>query len=99
MMNMLGTTCQTKALVSLYQRLTEQKQKTNSTKLKNIMAKALTKDEAKTKVYELTKQLAEIRKEKKSANVDFKDRINDVENEIEAIIDEQEAQNTAGTTP
>lgn len=63
------------------------------------MAKALTKEEAKTKVYELTKQLAEIKKEKKSANVDFKDRINDVENEIEAIIAEQEDQNTAGTTP
>lgn len=63
------------------------------------MAKALTKDDAKTKVYELTKQLAEIRKEKKAANVDFKDRIGDVENEIEAIIDEQEEQNTAGTTP
>ena len=46
------------------------------------MAKALTRDEAKTKVYELTKQLAEIKSEKKAANVDFKDRINDVENEI-----------------
>ena len=63
------------------------------------MAKALTKEEAKAKVYELTKQLAEIKKEKKSAKVDFKDRINDVENEIEAIIAEQEDQNTAGTTP
>jgi uncharacterized membrane protein YukC len=63
------------------------------------MAKPLTTDEAKTKVYNLTKQLGEIKKEKKSANVDFKDRINDVENEIEAIIDEQEAQNTAGTKP
>jgi polyhydroxyalkanoate synthesis regulator phasin len=63
------------------------------------MAKALTKEEAKTKVYELTKQLAEIKKEKKLANIDFKDRINDVENEIEAIIDEQESQNTAGTSP
>lgn len=63
------------------------------------MAKTLTKDEAKTKVYELTKQLAEIRKEKKASAVDFKDRIGDVENEIEAIIDEQEAQNTAGTKP
>jgi hypothetical protein len=61
--------------------------------------KELTKEEAKTKVYELTKQLAEIKKEKKSASIDFKDRINDVENEIEAIIDEQEAQNTPGTAP
>ena len=63
------------------------------------MAKPLTRDEAKTKVYELTKQLASIRSEKKAANVDFKDRINDVESEIEAIIEEQEAQNTKGTTP
>lgn len=63
------------------------------------MAKPLTREEAKTKVYELTKQLAEIKKEKKAANVDFKDRLNDVEGEIEAIIDEQEAQNTAGTKP
>ena len=63
------------------------------------MAKALTKDEAKTKIYELTKQLAEIKKEKRAANVDFKDRLNDVENEIAAIIDEQEGQNTAGTKP
>ena len=63
------------------------------------MAKILTKDEAKTKVYELTKQLAEIKKEKKAAGVDFKDRINDGETEIEAIIEEQEAQNTVGTKP
>lgn len=63
------------------------------------MAKQLTKDEAKTKVYELTKRLAEIKSEKKAANVDFKDRINDVEGEIEAIIEEQEGQNTAGTNP
>jgi hypothetical protein len=63
------------------------------------MANKLTKEEAKTKVYELTKQLAEIKKEKKVVNIDFKDRINDVENEIEAIIEEQEAQNTQGTAP
>jgi polyhydroxyalkanoate synthesis regulator phasin len=63
------------------------------------MANKLTKEEAKTKVYELTKQLAEIKKEKKAVNVDFKDRINDVESEIEAIIEEQEAQNTQGTAP
>jgi hypothetical protein len=63
------------------------------------MANKLTNEEAKTKVYELTKQLAEIKKEKKAVNVDFKDRINDVESEIEAIIEEQEAQNTQGTAP
>jgi uncharacterized membrane protein YukC len=63
------------------------------------MAKILTKDEAKTKVYELTKKLAEIKNEKKTANADFKDRINDVEDEIHAIIEEQENQNTPGTKP
>jgi hypothetical protein len=63
------------------------------------MSKTLTKDEAEAKVYELTKQLAEIKKEKKMANADFKDRINDVEAEIEAVIQEQEDQNTPGTAP
>ena len=63
------------------------------------MAKPLSKDEAKAKVYELTKRLAEIKKDKKASNADFKDRLNDVEDEIEAIIEEQEAQNTAGTSP
>jgi hypothetical protein len=33
------------------------------------------------------------------ANADFKDRINDVEAEIEAVIQEQEDQNTPGTAP
>jgi hypothetical protein len=63
------------------------------------MAKALTRDEAKTKVYNLTVRLAEIKKEKKSVLLDFKDRLKDVEDEIEAIIDEQNDQNTAGTNP
>jgi len=63
------------------------------------MAKALTRDEAKTKIYELAKRLREIEKEKRSTMADFKDRINDVKSEMEAIIGEQEDQNTAGTTP
>jgi chaperonin cofactor prefoldin len=63
------------------------------------MSKALTRDQAEAKVYELTKQLAEIVKEKKTVNADFKDRLNDVKNEIEAILEEQEAQNTPGTNP
>ena len=63
------------------------------------MAKPLTTEEAKNKVYELTKQLAEIKAEKKAANSEFKDRLNDVEDEIAAIIEEQEGQNTAGTNP
>lgn len=61
--------------------------------------KALTKDEAEAKVYELTKRLAEIKAEKKESNADFKDRIHDVESEIAGIIEEQEGQNTKGTSP
>jgi archaellum component FlaC len=63
------------------------------------MAKALTNQEAKNKVYELAKQLREIEKEKRSVMMDFKDRINDVKGQMEAIIAEQEDQNTAGTNP
>jgi hypothetical protein len=63
------------------------------------MAKALTKEEAKTKIYELAKQLREIEMEKRVVMTDFKDRINDVKSEMEAIIQEQEGQNTPGTAP
>lgn len=63
------------------------------------MAKALTPDQAKAKVYELAKRLAEIEKEKRSVMQDFKDRIGDVKAEMAAIIEEQEAANTAGTNP
>jgi archaellum component FlaC len=63
------------------------------------MAKPLTNQEAKNKVYELAKQLREIEKEKRSVMMDFKDRINDVKGQMEAIIAEQEDQNTAGTNP
>lgn len=63
------------------------------------MATALTRDEAKTKIYELTKQLAEIKKEKRASLAEYKDRLNDVESEIHAVLEEQEGQNTAGTTP
>lgn len=63
------------------------------------MAKALTKEEAKTKIYELAKQLRGIEMEKRVIMADFKDRINDVKSEMEAIIQEQEGQNTPGTAP
>lgn len=63
------------------------------------MAKTLTNQEAKSKVYELAKQLREIEKEKRSVMADFKDRINDVKGQMEAIIEEQEGQNTPGTNP
>jgi len=63
------------------------------------MSKALTSDQAKAKVYELAKRLAEIEKEKRSVMQDFKDQIGDVKAEMAAIIEEQEAANTAGTNP
>lgn len=63
------------------------------------MAKQLTKDEAKAKVYELVKRLSEIEKEKRISMADFKDRINDVKSEMLGIIEEQEGQNTPGTNP
>jgi hypothetical protein len=37
--------------------------------------------------------------EKRVVMTDFKDRINDVKGEMEAIIAEQEGLNTPGTTP
>jgi len=63
------------------------------------MAKILTPEEAKSKVYELAKQLAEIEKEKRIEMADFKDRINDVKSEMAAIIEEQEAANGATNNP
>lgn len=63
------------------------------------MAKTLTPQEAKNKVYELAKQLREIEAEKRTVMQDFKDRINDVKGEMAAIIEEQEGLNTAGTSP
>jgi hypothetical protein len=47
----------------------------------------------------LTKKLAEIRKDKKEAAADYRERLSEVEEEIEAIIAEQDAQNTKGTNP
>lgn len=63
------------------------------------MAKKLTNDEAKAKIYQLVKQLNEIEKEKRVVMTDFKDRINDVKSEMLAIIEEQEGNNTQGTAP
>jgi archaellum component FlaC len=63
------------------------------------MAKTLTPQEAKNKVYELAKQLREIEAEKRTVMQDFKDRINDVKGEMAAIIEEQEGLNTQGTSP
>jgi uncharacterized membrane protein YukC len=63
------------------------------------MAKPLTKDEAKSKVYELTKKLAQLKKDKKVAAADYRDQLSDVEDEIKEIIAEQEQQNTKGTAP
>lgn len=62
------------------------------------MAKKLSNDEAKAKIYQLVKQLNEIEKEKRVVMTDFKDRINDVKSEMLAIIEEQEGNNTQGGT-
>lgn len=63
------------------------------------MSKALTKDEAEAKIYELAKRLAEIEKEKRAIAQDFRDRLGDVKSEMAAIIEEQEALNSAATNP
>ena len=63
------------------------------------MSKVLTREQAEAKVYELTKQLAEIKKEKKTTASEFRERIGEVEDEIKSILEEQESQNTAGTSP
>lgn len=47
---------------------------------------ALTKQQIDEKVFNLTLRLIEVRKDRAIANKDFKDRINDIEGEIEDLI-------------
>ena len=56
-----------------------------------------TKKEAEEKVYQYTEQLIDIQKQKKDSNAQYTSQIKDIEAEIEAIIEEQNKQNTAGT--
>jgi hypothetical protein len=58
------------------------------------MNKSITKDEAKSKIYELARRLRDIEKEKRIVMADFKDRLNDVKSEMEEIISDQESANT-----
>jgi uncharacterized membrane protein YukC len=62
------------------------------------MSKALTREEAEAKVYELTKRLAVLKQDKKAAAADYRDQLKEVEDEIKGILEEQEEQNTAGTS-
>jgi hypothetical protein len=61
--------------------------------------KAITEADAKSKVFEATKQRMEINKEKKAVSTEYKDEISDVTSEIFAIFAEQADQNTQGTNP
>jgi hypothetical protein len=61
--------------------------------------KPLTTAQAKDQIYKLTQQLLEIEIEKKAAAKEFKERIGDVLEEIKAIYQEANQQNTAGTNP
>lgn len=63
------------------------------------MSKPLTHDQAKDSIYKLTQRLLEIEVEKKAAAKEFKERIGDVLEEIKAIYEEANQQNTAGTNP
>lgn len=61
--------------------------------------KAIKEDEAKAKVFDNSKKIVEIEKEKKTVGAEYKDEIHDVESEIFAIFAEQKDQNTQGTNP
>ncbi len=56
------------------------------------MAK-LTKLQAEAKVYSLTEQLLEIKRQQKEANAVYKEEIKDIESEIKAIIESENAAN------
>ena len=49
----------------------------------------LTKKQAEEKIYKLTEQVLEIKRQKKEANDNYNEEIKDIESEIKAIIDEQ----------
>lgn len=52
------------------------------------MEKKYTKAEAEAKVYELTEQLIRINQDKKDMAAGFREKIKEINNEIQAIIDE-----------
>jgi hypothetical protein len=49
--------------------------------------KKYTREEAQAKIYELTEDLIRIRQEKKDMNAGYRDKIKEIEEEIEAIIE------------
>lgn len=48
----------------------------------------MTKQEAEQKVYKLTEQLIEIKRQKKEANDNYNEEIKDIESEIKAVIED-----------
>jgi hypothetical protein len=51
----------------------------------------LTKTQAEQKIYKLTEQVLEIKRQKAEANANYNEEIKDIESEIKAIIEEQNA--------
>lgn len=54
------------------------------------MAKALTIDEAKTKIYDLTKRLFELNRDKKAEMKNFSDDDKELKDEIEDVLEKKE---------
>lgn len=53
------------------------------------MNNKFTKQQAESKIYELTQDLLRIRQEKKDMAAGYREKIKSIEEEIEAILDEQ----------
>lgn len=53
------------------------------------MNNKFTKQQAESKIYELTQDLLRIRQEKKDTSAGYREKIKSIEEEIEAILDEQ----------
>lgn len=62
------------------------------------MAK-LTKAQSEQKVYALTEQLLEIKRQQKEANSNYKEEIKDIESEIKGIIEDFNANGSVPATP
>jgi len=55
------------------------------------MATKLTKQQAEEKVYQLTERLIKLKLDAKDTMTGYKDKMKDVESEIKAVIEEQNA--------
>lgn len=56
------------------------------------MSNKFTKHQAEEKIYDLTQDLIRIRQEKKDMSAGYREKLNDIQDEIEAIIEEQRSQ-------